>query len=288
MKKIYSIILAVTALCFVANAQSVSNFALEEKNGHLYFSAEIAEEQVDIMLESGIPAFLIDRNFYEQKLKNDLNLDPSTAKIRLLNNQYDIIFKGSGKLKVGDMLYDGPIFILDNFGDARIPIQNLRNQQGEKTPICINLQQGLLSVGQSATENTGKSYRIRTDKDMGFMVVTAPISIHTDGATYQIKDDLIVDFGNPTLLFLMKKHKKIAKAIDKCLTLKDAYNQEGVLVAQGIFAEEITICGRTYKDVSIGVTDKMPFIKQLGFLGIPFFGSYTVFDFAKETMTIIE
>ena len=240
MKKIYSIILAVTALCFVANAQSVSNFALEEKNGHLYFSAEIAEEQVDIMLESGIPAFLIDRNFYEQKLKNDLNLDPSTAKIRLL------------------------------------------------TPICINLQQGLLSVGQSATENTGKSYRIRTDKDMGFMVVTAPISIHTDGATYQIKDDLIVDFGNPTLLFLMKKHKKIAKAIDKCLTLKDAYNQEGVLVAQGIFAEEITICGRTYKDVSIGVTDKMPFIKQLGFLGIPFFGSYTVFDFAKETMTIIE
>lgn len=295
MRRIHLLIAIILTIILVANgnlcAQSSIDFALSPKGSHLYFGADIAGKQADIMLESAIPAFLIDRDFYEQVLsKTDLQFEPSSAKITLMHEKYNISFKASGKLKVGNAIYDGPIFILDDFGDFRIPIQNLRNQHGDIVPIGIDLKKGLLSVGVSAANtNAGKSYKMKTDKSLGFLTVTSPMEIQSAGKYCKMKGDFAIDFGNPMLLFLMKQHKSLAKAIEKGeITLTDAHNKEGVVIAQGIYANEMTICGRTYKDSSIGVTDKMPSIKQLGLLGIPFYGSLTVFDFAKSRMTVFE
>ena len=70
------------------------------------------------------------------------------------------------------------------------------------------------------------------------------------------------------------------------IELKDAYNKQGEVVAQGIYANDVCLFGREYHDISIGVTDKMQSIKQLGFLGTRFFSSPVVFDFDKGTMLI--
>lgn len=291
MRSFCSIISIISAFIMVFSNDlpaQTTDFALSEKNGHLYFEAELAGEPVNIMLESGIPAFLIGRDFYEKALKSDIQLEPSTAKIALLNNKYDISFKGNGSLKVGNVIYNGPIFILDNFDDFRIPVQNFRDKQGNRATIGIDIKNGLFRVGVPASqEKTSKIYKIRTDASMGFIIVTTPINMRTPESTCQIKGDLIIDFGNPSLLFLMKQHKELAKAVNKGkISLKNAYDKDGNLIAQGIYAEEITICGNTYNNISIGVSDKMKSIKQLGFLGVPFFDSLTIFDFDKGTMTV--
>lgn len=292
MRNYNSIIFTITAFFMVISNNllaQISDFALTEKNRHLYFEAELAGEPVNIMLESGIPAFLIGRDFYEKTLsKSDIQFEPSTAKIVLLNNKYDISFKGNGNLNVGNAIYNGPIFILDNFDDFRIPVQNFRDKQGNRATIGIDIKNSLFRVGVTTSqEKIGKSYKIRTDASMGFIIVTTPINMHTTESTCQIKGDLIIDFGNPSLLFLMKQHKELAKAINKGkISLKDAYDKDGNLIAQGIYADEITICSNTYNNISIGVSDKMKSIKQLGFLGVPFFDSLTIFDFDKGTMTV--
>lgn len=63
-------------------------------------TADICGEQREIMVESGIPALLIGQDFYERALAGgDLAFEPSQAKIRLLNNLYEITYKANGELQ---------------------------------------------------------------------------------------------------------------------------------------------------------------------------------------------
>ncbi len=57
-------------------------------------------------------------------------------------------------------------------------------------------------------------------------------------------------------------------------------------MAQGIYADQVSLFGQKYHDVSIGVTDKMQSLSHMGFLGIPFFSSPVVFDFDRGYMMV--
>ena len=118
-------------------------------------------------------------------------------------------------------------------------------------------------------------------------IVRADISLSgSKGKQVRLKEDLIIDFGNPMLLFLMKQHKSFTRLMNRGqIELHDAYNADGVLVAQGLYSENTVICRKTFGETSIGVTDKMKSIGQFGFLGIPFFNVPVIFNFDKMEMT---
>lgn len=250
-------------------------------------TADICGEQHEIMVESGIPALLIGLDFYERALAGgDLAFEPSQAKIRLLNNLYEITYKANGELQIGQDKYCGPIFILKGFEGISIPVQNLYDESGHRT-VFVDISNGRLSIG-GITENTGKCYKLHLDKKTGFPIVKAEVVISSQESNAKLKGNLIVDFGNPMLVFLMSQHRSVSRAIKNGkITPQDARDANGNVVAQGIYAETVTVCGQEYNDVSIGLTGKMTAIKELGFLGIPFFNSAIAFDFDNERMFIL-
>ena len=250
-------------------------------------TAEICGEQREIMVESGIPALLIGLDFYERALAGgDLVFEPSQAKIRMLNNLYEITYKAYGELQIGQNNYCGPIFILKDY-DSRIsqPVQNLYDESGHRT-VSVDISNGQLSIGKIA-ENTGKCYKLHLDKKTGVPIVKAKVAISSQESKAVLKGNLIMDFGNPMLVFLVSQHRSVSKAIKNGKIIpQDARDADGNVVAQGIYAETITVCGQEYNDVSIGLTGKMTAIKDMGFLGIPFFNSAVAFDFDKGRMFV--
>ena len=270
--------------CAISYGQNVHSYELNNHNGHLFMTAEICGEQHEIMVESGIPALLIGLDFYERALAGgDLAFEPSQAKIRLLNNLYEITYKANGELKIGHDKYRGPIFILKDFDGISIPIQNLYDESGHRT-VSVDITNGRLSIGE-ITENTGKCFKLHLDKKTGFPLVKAEVAISSQESKAKLKGNLIVDFGNPMLVFLMSQHRSVNRAIKNGRIIpQDARDANGNVVAQGIYAETVTVCGQEYNDVSIGLTGKMTAIKELGFLGIPFFNSAIAFDFDNELM----
>lgn len=70
------------------------------------------------------------------------------------------------------------------------------------------------------------------------------------------------------------------------IELKEARNMQGQVVAEGIFADNLTICGRKYSEVSIGVTDKLKSTKEAGFLGVKFMTMPIILDFGEKKMYI--
>lgn len=277
--------------CTSMFAQNTTTFPLTSKGSHFYFTANIDGSPAEIMLESGLPAFLVGQEFYEQHLKKTgLEFTPSKAKINLFNNLYNILFRAEGRMKVGEAVYDGPIFVLDDFDDLRLPIQFLKTSDSGKAIVKIDLPEKTLTVGEESISQNAhyQKYWLSFNK-MGMPIIHATLHLNTAKGDARLRGGFIADFGNPMLFFLMRQHKSMDRAIKKgSIELKDAYDNEGVLVAQGIYAEKISFCGREYNDVSIGVTDKMATIEQLGLIGIPFFSSPVVFDFDKKVMMIME
>lgn len=286
-----STILTVAGVIFMIlhpiNLSAQEQFDLMKRGGHYYFTSTINDTHIELMVESGIPALLIGEDIYESCLKSSgLSFQPSEQKIRLLNNLYDIKYKADGEIRIGNALYDGPIFILEKYEGAAVPMQNLKDPDSKASTVTIDLKNGYLHVGNTNKGIEGKTYRLSLDRNMGFPIVRSSVDIETAEGLSRLKGDVIIDFGNPSLLFLMKHHKSMTKAISRGLKLKDAYNRQGQIVAQGIYADEISLLGRKYHDISIGVTDKMKGIRQLGFLGTPFFSSPVTFDFDNNFMVI--
>ena len=271
----------------ISFGQNVHSYELNNHNGHLFMTADICGEQHEIMVESGIPALLIGQNFYQRALTGgNLAFEPSQAKIRLLNNLYEITYKANGELQIGQNKYCGPIFILKDFEGISIPIQNLYDESGHRI-VSVDISNGRLSIGE-IPKIIGKCYKLHFDKKTGFPLVKAEVTISSKESKAKLKGNLIVDFGNPMLVFLMSQHRSIRRAIkDGKIIPQDARDANGIVVAQGIYAETITVCGQEYNDVSIGLTGKMTAIKELGFLGIPFFNSAIAFDFDNERMYIL-
>jgi len=280
--------LVVLLLCgAISYGQNAHSYELVSRDGHFYFTADICGERSEVMVESGIPALLVGLEFYERSLAGvDLVVEPSKARIRLLNNVYEIAYKTDGELQIGQDRYRGPIFILKDFDGISLPIQNLYGDSGHRT-VSVDILKGWLTIGE-AVENRGKCYRLRLDKETGFPVVKGEVAISFLDKTAVLKGGLIVDFGNPMPVFLMSGHKSVRKAVKKGnLQPQDALDADGNVVAQGVYAEVATICGQAFKDVSVGLTGKMTSIKEMGFLGLPFFKSAVAFDFDKGKMFVL-
>lgn len=289
MKHVLSLILFISFVLTI-NAQQRLDLDLKKENGHLYFSAQIAGINSEIMLESGIPALLIGRTFYDKYMSDSgLAIEASQSKIRLLNSVYSIDYKATGRISIESFIYDGPIFIVNGYDGISMPIQNIHHPADSSSIIEIDIQRNRFSVmsREKTNESEGKSFPLSFDSQFGFPIISAEIQIETPSGTAELHGNLIVDFGNPLPLFLMKHNENLSKAIqDGILTIHDAYNSKGDVVAQGIYAEKLCICGKIFEKSSIGITDKMQNISQLGFLGIPFFDKPVIFDFDRKLMIL--
>ena len=285
-------LVACVFVCITASAQTGTDFRLSGNQGHLFFETSLCGESVTIMVESGIPAFLIGQDFYERnRAVFDLTFAPSNKKMNLGGTDiHDISFTANGVVHLDGAEYDGPVFVLRDFADFRIPVQHLKSPGTDKSIVLIDVPQGRMSVlSQCPDIRCGSRYKLRFDRHNGLPLVRADISLSgNNGAQVHLKEELIIDFGNPMLLFLMKQHKSFVRLMNRNLVvLHDAYNSDGVPVAQGIYSEKTVVCGKIFGDTPIGVTDKMKNIRQFGFLGIPFFNVPVILDFERMEMIAI-
>lgn len=277
-KKIIAAI-ACLMLTLPAIAQETVSFPLEKhSDGHYYFQADVCGKGAQIMLESGIPALLIGRDFYDSNMKDcGLEFRPSESRMRLMNGSYRISFRADGRVGVGGAVYDGPVFILEGFDGISLPVQHLKDRKTGRRIVTVDLERLSMSVGGTVPVK-GSKYRMTLDRETGRPFVSSYFYI--DGQAFDGK--LIVDLGNPMLLFLFSQHRCLKNAVAKgAIELHDAYDRNGRLVAQGISAGSVKLFGKEYGNVSVGVTDVYRNAREVGFLGTPFFDTPVVMDFDK-------
>lgn len=278
-------------LAFILSANNDTN--IRKYEGHYYFISEINDHtNQEIMLESAIPGLLIGDsifNYLFPEFDYRTARKMEKAKIALHQNMYSIDYIFDKDVVIGNGTYRGKVFILKDYNGIALPMQNYTSND-DKTPfIYINLQSGVLKftdcIDQEASNLQNFKYQIVDD----LPIIQANLNIKTDTISATIKSDFIIDFGNASLLFLMKNNNVISELLENSkLPLSVATNKEGTVVAEGLYADKLTIGDFTFNDVSVGVTTKLKsFDKFAGLIGLKFFRSPFIIDYMNHKLIIL-
>ena len=283
--RILAILLVHLLMAVQAMAQSDPTFKLEKENGHYFLNTNVNGIGAKLMLESGVPGFMMSESFYEaHKDVLKLPVEPCNERIRYLGGMHNIKYTAQARLRIGDAIFEGTIKIADGDHKLMIPINMFRNATDDSGIVRIDLSNNelrivsrasLLSLVKDATA-MDLSYN-----KFGMPVVNTQLSMDVDGRNIRLKGNFIADMGNGSLLFLNKSQSIVDSTLaDSLVTLKEARDRNGKVVAEGLFADKLTICGRTFNDASVGVS-KFPSLDECGFLGVKFFTTPAIFDFDK-------
>ena len=278
------LILLTLLLAQYCMAQTDPVFMLTKEHGHFFCETTLNGVSAKVMVESGVPGLMMSDSFYEAH-KDSLRLEvkESDEKIRYLGGLHHIKYTAQARLQIGGAIFEGPIKIIHEDHATMIPIQMLHHPLDNSAIVRIDLAGSQLSV--CSRKNMQDLSLHATVLDMtynqfGMPVITATLDLKAEGKKVSITGQFITDMGNASLLFLNKSNADIEKLVRAGkLRLHDARdNRTGKVVAQGVYAEKLSICDRTFKGVSVGVST-FKSLKECGFLGLKFFTMPAIFDF---------
>lgn len=280
------IIQLLTSLHLMAQTDPV--FQLEKENGHFFLQTTVNGVDARLMLESGVPGLMMSDAFYEaHKDSLKMELTPCEERIRYLGGMHNIKYTGHARLRIGAAIFEGTVKIVDGDHKLMLPINMLHHASDNSSIVRMDLGNNEISVCSRTRLQElieGATALDLTFNKWAMPVVNTILSMSVGGRRVNLPGNFIVDMGNASLLFLNKSQTSVVKALaDGKVNLKQAYDKNGKVVAEGIFAEQLIICGRTYHSVSVGVS-QFKSLEECGFLGLKFFTMPTVFDFDHHKM----
>ena len=289
MKCFYHTLLLFLFLGQYCMAQTESVFKLTQEHGHFYCETTLNGANAKLMLESGISGLMMSEAFYEAH-KDSLKLDvkESNEKIRFLSGMRHVKYTAQARLRMGDAIFEGPVKITSDDNELKIPIQMLHHTQDNSSIVMIDLGKSQFCVcSRDALQKLTRDASAwnLTCNQFGMPVVTTSLTISADGHQKTITGNFITDMGNASLLFLNKCNASVENLFsDGKIRLKDAHDKRtGKVIAQGVYAEELTICKKMFEGVSVGVST-FKSLEECGFLGLKFFTMPAVFDFDENKM----
>lgn len=270
-------------------AQTEAVFKLTLEHGHFYCETTLNGAKAKLMLESGVPGLMMSEAFYEAH-KDSLKMEvkESDEKIRYLGGLRHMKYTAQARLRMGDAIFEGPVKITSDDNELKIPIQMLHHPQDNSSIVKIDLGKSQFSVcSRDALQKLTREASAwnMTYNQFGMPDITTSLTISAGGYQKTITGKFIADMGNASLLFLNKCNASVENLFsDGKISLKDARDKRtGKVVAQGVYAEELTICKRMYENVSVGVST-FKSLEECGFLGLKFFTMPAIFDFDENKL----
>lgn len=296
MKRIICLIIALLALSLNASIQDGKNcvYELKKTRGHYYFDATVEHHPVkDIMIESGIPGLLVGDSLFNECFGDiapkDLRRETG-RKIRLLNDIYAIRHILPLSCRIGGGVFTGKVFVLEGYNGLALPLQSFASADPAKKYLKIDLSSNQMCFfGEQDWDDKADYNAFGLEQTDGMPIIETEVGITSQNVSGTIeKSKYILDFGNGSLLFLMKGNEDVDRMIASSgIEIQNATDKEGRIVSEGIFADCCTIGGRKFEQASIGLTDKMKsFQKFAGLIGLKFFTRPVVLDFSSNRIYI--
>lgn len=269
-------------------AMEDSVYRLVFNNGHFYFDAVVEDIPVkDIFLESAIPGLLIGEEMFEKAFKHFglNNLEKQQGKkIMLHNNSYEIEYIHPMTLNINNGVFTGNVFVLKGYDKLALPIQYFAYKNSSKPYLKIDIASKVMEFINDEDWTKTDYRQFELERIKGFPIVSTEFTIESNNKTGAIPNSrYILDFGNGSLVFLMKGSKEVDLMLNNSgIEVFEAKNRAGQVISEAIMSDTCIICGRPFENQPIGVTDKMKSFQAFsGLIGLKFFTVPVVFDFER-------
>ena len=292
-----------TLIAFVLSAQSNTkgeSFQLTKQGAHYVFTASInGIADATILVESGIPALLVDSAFvFSSGILSDMELIVADKeKLNLAGRVYKITHKANGTVRIGNNTsYIGEMFVLSNYDygpyEVAVPVMYLHNDLDDGSRIVsLDLgNQSLQMLGKASLNAIKTDYsksNMNIDTYEGMFAIETSMKLDDGIKPRTLSGNFMIDFGNPELLFLIHQTKEVQKflADNADMELREAATPSGEVVGQFILTKQCQLCRIVFPNAVVVITKNLPLFTTPGNIGLKFFErTHAIFDFDQSVV----
>ncbi len=228
-------------------------FQLTKQGAHYVFTASInGIADATILVESGIPALLVDSAFvFSSGILSDMELTViDKEKLSLAGRVYKITHKANGTVRIGNNTsYVGDVFVLSNYDygpyEVAVPVMYLHNDLDDGSRIVsLDLgNQNLQMLSKASLNGIKTDYaknNMNTDTYEGMFAIETSMTLDDGIKPRTLSGNFMIDFGNPELLFLLHQTEEVHRflADNADMELREATTPSGEVVGQFILTKQ--------------------------------------------------
>ncbi len=274
----------------MSEVDNTVTFDLKYKEGHYYFNSDINGVPANIMMSTGAVGLIMDSKFYE-KHKDELKLNLKVPAKKRKHYKYNMKLYGMAVLKIGDVIFKGPVIVAEKYGKILLPIQYLRNEKDRSSIVCLDLKaskMSLLSRSRLAQDTIGcNSFPLHKTERLLFPAIYTHLTIKTDYTTAQMDGNFAIDLGYKDLLLLLKNNETVANMVeDNDSEFRPSKGDRNSVVNRGLRDCTCVIAGYTFHNASISLNSKTKADGVAGLIGLKFFETPVILDFSRKRFYI--
>ncbi len=281
MKQISKIASACLMTVLSLNVYCQTSFKMDKNNGHYYLTAAVNDKgEAKLLAVTNMQVILVGEDSFNRFFNNSdySEVDRDSATFKSNEFRYKTKKVLNGKVKIGDLAFDGDIYVLENFDKICVPVHVLKNEADTTANLIrFNFKKKTLDfVGKDAVDNN-KMHTYRIIEYMPWPVFEASLAIaDAYGHNGQTNGKFIFDMSNASALYLfldnvtpfIKNNKlKVSPAQDKSFNV----------VGYGLYADYIKLGEKSNQGISVGILNNNNDNNGIsGSVGPSLFGNGTV------------
>lgn len=271
------LILLFAILCCAPEALCQLSFKLVKKNGHYYTEATVnGNASTPIFVETGFHGMVVSKEWYNKLLASlpleEISLDKEEY-LHTDRTTRRIVKLLKGKVPVGDLTYEGRVFVVDtNEEYVTVPVNLLKNEVDTSVSLIrFDFRKNVLDFVSRDDVNLDKmhTYTLVENDPMPIFEATMELS---DASGHQLTKSgkFNFDLGNGSSVFFFRNTMLSALKENK-FRIQVSRDRSGNIIGQGIFAGYCKIGDKSNTGFAIGITNKIEDTDELGCVGPSFF-----------------
>lgn len=262
-----------------------TSFQMTYKEGGYFITTSINNhDNIEIFVASGFHGIIVSEDDYGRLFVDSLyqTVDSDIKGIKDFYRRHPVSKVKYGKVSIGDLSYQGNIYVVDKWSKINIPMYLLKNEKDTTAHLVrLDFKQGTLDfVRQEAISKTNMhQYKMVESSPLPIIETTLFLS-DTYGHLGSIEGRFLFNLNSGSPLYLCVRNPSALNFIRKNkFRILPAKDTSGNDIGKGIFAAVCQVGERKRRKVSTGVGGRINLPNVLGCIGPSMFRkSYVIID----------
>ena len=236
-----------------------TSFQMTYKEGGYFITTSINNhDNIEIFVSSGFPGIIVSEDDYGRLFVDSLyqTVDSGITGIKDFYRRHPVSKVKYGKVSIGDLSYQGNIYVVDKWSKINIPMYLLKNEKDTTAHLVrLDFKQGTLDfVRQEAISKTNMhQYKMVESSPLPIIETTLFLS-DTYGHLGSIEGRFLFNLNSGSPLYLCVRNPSALNFIRKNkFRILPAKDTSGNDIGKGIFAAVCQVGERKRRKVSTGV-----------------------------------
>lgn len=268
-----------------------TSFQMTYKEGGYFITTSINNhDNIEILVASGFHGIIVSEDDYDRLFVDSLyqTVDSDITGIKNFYGRDSVTKVKYGKVSIGDLSYQGNIYVVDKYSKINIPVHLLKNEKDTTAHLVrLDFKQGTLDfVSQEAISETNMhQYKMVESSSLPIIETTLFIS-DTYGHLGRVEGRFLFNLNSGSPLYLYIRNPSALNFIRKNkFRVLPAKDRAGNDVGYGISTAVCQVGERKRRKATIGVIGRINLPNVLGCVGPSLFRkSYVVIDSKNHIM----